>query len=92
MLNDYLETVMGSEKGKTARFMYLFRRTAGFITRLLRRIGEEFFVSEFVPYAFEAPLGGDEIGYYRLETPDGKKITISCIILKNSVRTCTAIN
>ncbi|MBQ2898621.1 MAG: PD-(D/E)XK nuclease family protein [Oscillospiraceae bacterium] len=76
VLKDYLDTVMGSEKGKTARFMYLFRRTAGFITRLLQRIGEEFFASEFVPYAFEAPLGSDEISYYRLETPDGKKITV----------------
>ncbi len=76
VLKDYLDEVMGSEKGKTARFMYLFRRTAGFITRLLRRLGEEFFASEFVPYAFEEPLGGDRIGYYSLETPDGKKISI----------------
>ena len=76
VLKEYLENVMGSEKGKSARFMYLYRRTAAFITRLLRRIGEEFFVSEFVPYAFEEPLGGDEINLYRLETPDGKKITV----------------
>ena len=76
VLKDYLDTVMGSEKGKTARFMYLYRRTAGFITRLLRRLGEEFFHSEFVPFAFEEPLGGDNINFYRLETPDGKKITV----------------
>ena len=76
VLREYLDSVMGTEKGKTARFMYLYRRTAGFITRLLRRLGEEFLHSEFVPYAFEEPLGGDEIGYYRLETPDGKKITV----------------
>lgn len=76
VLKEYLDNIMGSEKGKTARFMYLFRRTAGFITRLLQRIGEEFFASEFVPYAFEVPLGGDEIGFYRLETPDGKKISV----------------
>lgn len=76
VLRDYLENVMGTEKGKTARFMYLYRRTAAFVTRLLRRIGEEFFVSEFVPYAFEAPLGGKDVGLYRLETPDGKKITV----------------
>ncbi|MBR5872800.1 MAG: PD-(D/E)XK nuclease family protein, partial [Oscillospiraceae bacterium] len=31
---------------------------------------------EFVPYAFEEPLGGKEINYYRLLTPDGKEITI----------------
>lgn len=76
VLRDYLENVMGTEKGKTARFMYLYRRTAAFVTRLLRRIGEEFFASEFVPYAFEAPLGGKDVSLYRLETPDGKKISV----------------
>ncbi len=76
VLKEYLDSVMGSEKGKTARFMYLYRRTAGFVTRLLRRLGEEFFASEFVPFAFEEPLGGKNIGLYRLETPDGKKITV----------------
>ena len=76
VLNNYLKNVMGTEKGKTARFMYLYRRTAGFIARLLRRLGEEFLNSEFVPFAFEEPLGGEKINFYRLETPDGKKITV----------------
>ncbi len=76
VLREYLDAVMGTEKGKTARFMYLYRRTAGFITKLLRRLGNEFFDSEFVPYAYEEPLGGKQIGLYRLETPDGKKITV----------------
>ncbi len=76
VLRDYLDSVMGSEKGKTARFMYLYRRTAAFIAKLLRRLGEEFSDSEFTPYAFEEPLGGKQIGFYRLETPDGKEITV----------------
>lgn len=76
VLKEYLDTVMDSEKGKTARFMYLFRRTAGFLFRLLRRLGEEFADSEFEPYAFESPLGGREVGYYRLFTPDGREITV----------------
>ncbi len=76
VLREYLDSVMGSEKGKTARFMYLYRRTAGFITRLLRRLGEEFFHSEFVPFAFEEPLGGKNVGLYQLETPDGRKISV----------------
>ena len=76
VLREYLDSIMGSEKGKTARFMYLYRRTAAFITKLLRRLGEEFFDSEFVPYAYEEPLGGKQIGLYRLETPDGKEITV----------------
>ncbi len=76
VLKDYLDTVMDTEKGKTARFMYLYRRTAGFLVKLLRRLGEEFEHSEFEPYAFEEPLGGDEVAYYTLQTPDGKKITV----------------
>ncbi|MBQ3531860.1 MAG: PD-(D/E)XK nuclease family protein [Oscillospiraceae bacterium] len=76
VLKEYLDSVMGSTKGKTARFMYLYRRTAGFIVKLLKRLGEEFFDSEFVPYAFEEPLGGKQIGLYRLETPDGREITV----------------
>ncbi|MBQ7874628.1 MAG: PD-(D/E)XK nuclease family protein [Oscillospiraceae bacterium] len=76
VLKEYLDTAMDSEKGKTARFMYLFRRTAGFLVKLLRRLGEEFAHSEFEPYAFEEPLGGKEVGYYRLVTPDGKEITV----------------
>ena len=48
---------------------------------LLRRIGEEFAVSEFEPYAFEMPVGyGSEAGSYRLVTPSGTEITVEGII------------
>ncbi|MBQ7123243.1 MAG: PD-(D/E)XK nuclease family protein [Oscillospiraceae bacterium] len=76
VLKEYLDSVMNSDNDKTARFMYLYRRTGNFLIRLLRRIGDEFAHSEFEPYSFETKLGGDEVGYYRLETPDGKKITV----------------
>ena len=76
VLSEYLEEVMGSAEGKTARFMYLFRRTAAFVVKLLRHIGEEFEHCEFVPFAFEESLGGDKIGFYRLKTQDGKEITV----------------
>ena len=76
VLKEYLDSVMGSEKGKTSRFMYLYRRTASFIVKLLKRLGEEFFDSEFVPYSYEEPLGGKQVGFYRLETPDGKEIIV----------------
>ncbi len=76
VLKEYLETVMDSEKGKTARFMYLYRRTAGFLVKLLLQLGEEFAHSEFEPFAFEEPLGGENINYYSLLTPDGKRITV----------------
>ena len=81
VLKEYLDSVMGSEKDKTARFMYLYRRIAGFLKKLLRRIGAEFAVSEFEPYAFEMPVGGDsEVCAYRLFTPGGKEITVEGVI------------
>ena len=81
VLKEYLDSVMGTEKDKTARFMYLYRRIAGFLFKLMRRIGEEFAVSEFEPYAFEMPVGRDsEVGAYRLKTPDGKEVLVEGII------------
>lgn len=76
VLDEYLEKNMDSEKGKTARFLYLYKRTGGFLFKLLRRLGTEFSRSEFVPFAFEEPLGGDNIGLYRLLGKDGKQITV----------------
>lgn len=76
VLKEYLAGVLGDEENKTERFMYLYRRISAFLFRLLRRIGEEFAVSEFEPYAFELPVGGDEVSTYRLSTPDGKEIAV----------------
>ncbi len=77
VLTEYMKNVFGSDKDKTSRFMYLFKRIAGFLFRLLRRLGEEFHVSEFEPYAFELPVGGDsEVSAYWLVTPGGKEITV----------------
>ncbi|MBQ7937928.1 MAG: PD-(D/E)XK nuclease family protein [Oscillospiraceae bacterium] len=81
VLKAYLDDFMNSEKDKTARFMCLYRRIAGFLTRLIRRIGNEFAVSEFEPYAFEMPVkSGSEAGFYRLVTPDGIEISVEGII------------
>lgn len=77
VLKDYMDSVFGSAEDKSARFLYLFNRIAGFLFRLLRRLGEEFKASEFEPYAFELPVGnGSEVSAYRLSTPDGREITI----------------
>ncbi len=76
VLSDYLDTNMDSEKGKTARFLYLYKRTGNFLFKLLRRLGAEFARSEFVPFAFEEPLGGENIGLYRLNTESGKQISV----------------
>ena len=76
VLGQYLDSVMDSHKGKTARFMYLYRRTAAFIVKLLEHLGREFSASEFVPFAFEEPLGGKRVGLYRVVAPDGTKIFV----------------
>lgn len=76
-LNGYLDDVFGTAKDKSARFMYMFDRIAGFMFRLLRRIGEEFSVSEFEPYAFELPVeDGGEVSAYRLSTADGHTVLV----------------
>ncbi|MBR5309520.1 MAG: PD-(D/E)XK nuclease family protein [Oscillospiraceae bacterium] len=81
VLKEYLDSAMGTEKDKTARFMYLYKRIAGFLFRLIRRIGDEFAVSEFEPYAFEMPVGRDsEVSAYRLKTPSGKEVLVEGII------------
>ncbi len=77
VLAEYMENVFGSEKDKTSRFMYLYKRIASFIFRLLRHLGEEFHLSEFEPYAFELTVGGEsEVSSYRLITPDGKEVIV----------------
>lgn len=77
VLNDYMDSVFGSAENKSARFLYLFSRIAGFLFKLLRRLGEEFKDSEFEPYAFELPVGsGSEVSAYGLNTPDGREIIV----------------
>lgn len=77
-MSEYLETVMGSAENKSGRFLYLYKRIGSFLLRLLRRLGEEFSVSEFEPYGFEIPLDDEgEIPCYKLETAEGRKITVT---------------
>lgn len=77
VLKDYMNNVFGSAENKSARFLYLCERISSFLFRLLRRLGEEFKVSEFEPYAFELPVGkGGEVGAYALSTADGREISV----------------
>ena len=77
LLSEYLDSVFNSEKDKTAGFFYRFSRMAGFLFRLLRRLGAEFAVSGFTPYAFELPLDDSgEVPCYVLRTPEGATVSV----------------
>ena len=77
ILSEYLDSVFNSEKDKSARFFYQFSRMAGFLYRLLRRLGAELAVSGFTPYAFELPLDDrGEVPCYIPETPDGIAVSV----------------
>ena len=77
LLTEYLDSVFNSEKDKSAGFFYRFNRMAGFLFRLLRRLGAEFSVSGFTPYAFELPLDDrGEVPCYVPETPEGFSVSV----------------
>jgi hypothetical protein len=42
LLEEYLSGVLGGEENKSGRFLYLYSRLAGHLTRLFARIAEEF--------------------------------------------------
>ena len=77
IFDSYLQTVLRNEKDKSARFLYQYHRMEDLLFRLIRRLGEEFSVSDFSPYAFELPLEpSGEAPRYTLETPEGKTVAV----------------
>lgn len=77
VLAEYMNNVFGTAENKPARFLYLYERLAGTLFKLLRRLGKEFKASEFLPYAFELPVGkGGEVGAYTLTAPDGHEVVV----------------
>lgn len=78
VFSEYIKTVFNTEKDKTNRFLYLLGKIEELLFVILRRIGEEFKVSGFVPYAFELPLDDSgEVPAYSLGYGDGKNIKVS---------------
>ncbi|HXK78412.1 MAG TPA: PD-(D/E)XK nuclease family protein [Oscillospiraceae bacterium] len=77
LLEEYLSGVLGGEENKSGRFLYLYSRLAGHLTRLFARIAEEFRQSEFEPAGFEVPVSEEEgVEPLRLLTPDGRTVLV----------------
>lgn len=75
-LNDYLNEAMGGIDMKSARFIYLFKRLTKSLSVLIRKLGEEFARSLFVPESFELPIDGGEIKPLSIPLSDGTHISV----------------
>ena len=72
VLSQYIETYMGGAAGKSARFLYLYRRMYQTLVTLMDRLLFEFSQSSFVPVGFEVPIGpGKAIEPFRIPLEDG---------------------
>ncbi|MCL2035155.1 MAG: PD-(D/E)XK nuclease family protein [Oscillospiraceae bacterium] len=81
LIQEYLESVIDAPKELPVRIAFLFKRLSGMLSRLLRRIGEEFYQSEFLPTAFEMPIKlGEKIEPLRLKTADGADVVVEGIV------------
>lgn len=78
-LNEYVDEKMGGFHDKTERFIFLTKRIADSMADILKRIAEEFGVSEYIPRDFELEIGNKEEGvpYYELPLENGGKIYIN---------------
>lgn len=75
LLKVYFDSHMGGEKGKTSRFMYLYRRMKKTAVSIVYRVVEEFSQSKFRPTDFELSIG-DDIPSYSLKVNDNISVKI----------------
>ena len=75
LLDIYFVNHMGGIKGKSSRFMYLYRRMERTAVSIVYRVVEEFSQSKFKPVDFELSIG-DEIPYYTLKVNDNINVKI----------------
>lgn len=81
IIREYLAGLIDSPEKLPARLRFLFNRLSGMLTRLLRRLGEELFQSDFTPAAFELLIKtGGEVEPLRLETADGATVIVEGIV------------
>ena len=72
ILTEYMNTYMGGTDGKSARFLYLYRRMYKTLQTLVERLVFEFSMSSFAPVGFEVAIGpGETIEPFRIELEDG---------------------
>ena len=81
IVREYLEAIIDDPEKLPARLTFLFKRLSGMLSRLLRRIGEEFYQSDFVPAAFEMPIKlGGRTEPLRLRTADGTDVVVEGVV------------
>ncbi len=81
IIREYLTDRIDDVNKLPARLRFLFKRLSGMLTRLLRRLGEEFLQSSFEPAAFELPIKlGEKIEPLRLETADGTSVVVEGVV------------
>lgn len=78
LLTAYLEEAMGGSGEKSERFMFLYSRLLENLLSLIKRLSEEFAVSDFLPEDFELKLNYDgDIPPYELNIPGCGKAVIT---------------
>lgn len=75
LLDIYFETHMGGVKGKTSRFIYLYKRMKKTAVSIVYRVVQEFSQSKFRPTDFELNIG-DDIPCYTLKVNDNINVKI----------------
>jgi len=72
----YLREVVGDIENMDKRLAKGFERIGKWLCELLRRLGNEFSQSSFVPVAFELPIGEEGVKSLTLTTADGAEISV----------------
>lgn len=81
IIRGYLAERIDDTSKLPARLKFLFERLSGTLSRLLRRLGEEFSQSSFEPAAFELPIeAGGAVEPLRLETADGAEVRVEGVV------------
>ncbi|MCL2856614.1 MAG: PD-(D/E)XK nuclease family protein [Oscillospiraceae bacterium] len=85
IIEGYLSERVEQMQALPNRFRYLFERLSDTLVRLLRRLGEEFSQSEYVPVAFELPISSqlgevERVRPLELLTADGVRVCVEGVV------------
>ena len=77
IIGGYIAERAERQENLPARFQYLFERLTGTLVHLLRRLGEEFAQSDYIPAAFEMPINRREgVPPLELRTAGGTAVMV----------------
>lgn len=80
-LNQFFKEFLGEETELSNRYIYLFERLKGLLTRVVMNICDELSQSKFVPKEFEMKISKDgEIPPVVIEIKDGAKVIVEGIV------------